>query len=95
MTYNIVIPPSIQDKIREQALYIAKDKPSAALSWYDNIYDCIYSLADFPNRCPLAPENVHFLFELRHLIIGNYRILFRVDGDTVAVLDFKEGHQQK
>lgn len=95
MTYNIVIPPTIQGKIREQALYIAEDKPSAALKWYDDIYDGIYSLADFPNRCPLAPENAHFFFELRHLIVGNYRILFRVDGDTVAVLDFKEGHQQK
>lgn len=48
MTYNIVIPPTIQDKIREQVLYIAEDKPSAALKWYDDIYDCIYSLGDFP-----------------------------------------------
>lgn len=35
------------------------------------------------------------IFELQHLIVGNYRILFRIDGDTVVILDFKERHQQK
>lgn len=95
MIYKIVVPPSIQDKIRQQVLYIAADKPTAALAWYDKIHDGIQSLAEFPNRCPLAPENTYLLFELRHLIVGNYRILFKVDSDTVVVLDFKESHQQK
>ncbi len=95
MTYKIVVPPSIQDKIRQQALYIAADKPTAALAWYDKIQDSIQSLVEFPNRCPLAPENIHLPFELRHLLVGNYRILFRVDTDMVVVLDFKESHQRK
>lgn len=94
MIYKIVVPPSIQEKIRQQALYIAADKHAVALTWYDKIHDGIQSLAELPNRCPLAPENIYLPFELRHFV-GNYRILFKVDSDTVVVLDFKESHQQK
>ena len=39
-----------------------------------------------PMACPLAPENADFDFELRHLIIRRYRVLFTADENTVFVL---------
>lgn len=95
MSYKIQIPPKIQDKIKTQALLIAEDKPLAALQWYDHVYEKIHSLGELPHRCPLVPENVHFDFELRHLLIGNHRILFYVEEKTVVILDFKGGRQNK
>jgi predicted transcriptional regulator len=49
----------------------------------------IASLAVSPARCPLAPENAHFPYEVRHLLYGRrphvYRILFTAKGDTVSI----------
>lgn len=42
--YKIELPQSVKNKIREQAFFIAKDKPSAALQWYDKVFDKIDSL---------------------------------------------------
>ena len=94
-SYNIDLPHSVRDIIREQALFIALDKPQAAFDWYDDIFEKLETLGSFPERCPKAPESQYFEFEVRHLIIGNYRILFRIIGDTVAILDFKGGREYK
>jgi len=46
------------------------------------------SLANFPERCALAPESNHFPFEVRQLLYGKrphtYRILLAIRGDTVC-----------
>ena len=42
-----------------------------------------------PERCPLAPEAVHFKRRIRHLIHGNHRILFFVTGRHVRVLTIR------
>ena len=95
MTFKVVIPDTIRAKIREQALFIANDQPQAALHWYDTIFEAIFSLEEMPTRCPMAPENLLLPFEIRQLISGNYRMLFRIDGNTVVLVDFKETHQNK
>ncbi len=96
MFFNIELPDRVATQIKKHALFIAQDKPSVALGWYEEIYDKINSLNSFPLRCPLAPENKHLSFGIRHLIIGTSRILFYVDGETVVVVvDFKGGGQNK
>lgn len=93
--FEITIPPSVRDKIKEQALYIAQDKPAVALRWYEEVYEHIQSLSEMPKRCPLAPESRYFDFEVRHLLMGNYRTLFYISENTVVILDFKGGRQNK
>src|SRR5260370_38128194 len=57
------------------------------LRWVGELESAIASLAEFPKRCPLAPENRVFRFEVRHLLYGHkphmYRILFTIDRTTV------------
>ena len=48
-----------------------------------------------PERCPKATESQYFDFEVRHLLSGNYRVLFRVIDDRVLILDFKGGREFK
>lgn len=93
--YRVVIPPIVEDKIREQALFIAKDKPAVALEWYGHIFEKIDTLESMPDRCPEAPEGPYVLYTLRHLLIGEYRVLFRVVDESVRILDFKGGGQNK
>ena len=48
-----------------------------------------------PERCSEAPESQYFTYVIRQLVIGDYRVLFRVVGDTVRILDFKGGRENK
>ncbi len=93
--YNVDLPQIIIEKIREQALVIALDKPSVAVQWYDMIFEKIFSLESMPERCSESSESQYFTYVVRQLLIGDYRLLFRVAGDTVRVLDFKGGRQNK
>lgn len=93
--YQVVIPPVVEDKIREQALFIAEDKPAVALEWYGQIFEKIDTLESMPDRCPEAPESPYVRYTLRHLLIGEYRVLFRVVENSVRILDFKSGRQNK
>jgi len=95
MTFNVDIPESVELQIKEQALYIAEDKPAVALQWYEDVFQQLETLETFPYRCPLAPENKHLEFDVRHLIIGNYRVLFCVEGESVLILDFKNSRKNK
>jgi hypothetical protein len=46
-------------------------------------------------RCPESAESQYFPYVIRQLLIGDYRALFQVVNDTVRVLDFKGGKQNK
>jgi len=93
--YRVEIPEAIQDKIEEQAFYIAQDKPAVAVKWYDDICDAIHTLDSMPSRCSLAPESQYIDDDIRHLVVGNYRVLFCVEEDVVLILDFKGSPQNK
>ncbi len=71
---------------------------AAGIRWFLALQDAIASLAEFPKRCPLAPESAAFPFEVRHLLYGDprhvYRILFTTEDDTVFVLHIRHGRRQ-
>ena len=93
--YNVDIPQIVEEKIRDQALVIALDKPAVAVQWYDRIFEKILSLDSLPERCSESPESQYFTYTVRQLLIGDYRVLFRVVDETVRILDFKGGKQNK
>jgi plasmid stabilization system protein ParE len=68
------------------------------IRWFLALQDAIASLAEFPERCPLAPESAVFPFEVRQLLYGHlphvYRILFTIEGNTVYVLHIRHGRRQ-
>ena len=70
----------------------------AGIRWFLALQNAVASLAEFPARCPLAPENSAFPFEVRHLLYGHaphvYRILFAIEGETVHVLHIRHGRRQ-
>ena len=93
--YKIDIAPDAAKEIEDIYLYIAKDSQNNATSWYFAIYDKIQTLKDFPARCPMAFEDRYYEYEIRHLIIGNYRVLYRIQDRTVQSLHVKPGAQQR
>jgi plasmid stabilization system protein ParE len=70
----------------------------AGIRWFLALDDAIASLAEFPHRCPLAPETGRFPFEVRQLLYGRKphvcRILFAVEDDTVTILHIRHGRRK-
>ena len=46
-------------------------------------------LSIVPKALPLAPENDEFSEEIRHMIVGRYRVVFTIKGREVHVLHFR------
>jgi plasmid stabilization system protein ParE len=42
----------------------------ASLRWFFKLEEAIASLSELPHRCPLAPEDKEFTFEVRQLVHG-------------------------
>lgn len=78
--------PSAEADIEEIWDYIAADSPEAAASFVEELARQAGTLAAFPERCPLIPENEQLGTRYRHLLYGNYRTIFRIAGATVFVL---------
>jgi plasmid stabilization system protein ParE len=87
-----------QDADNILAWLLSEHAGETGMRWFAALRDAIASLAEFPARCPLAPENSVFPFEVRQLLYGRkphvYRILFTIEGKTVYVLHIRHGRRQ-
>lgn len=55
--------------------------------WLDEMENKVFSrISQMPMAFPIAPESQEFDIEVRHFVIGRYRILFTVSGMDVLVL---------
>ncbi|HSY66141.1 MAG TPA: type II toxin-antitoxin system RelE/ParE family toxin [Terriglobales bacterium] len=86
-----------------ESLYVEKNasESQAASRWYNGLEREVYTLANYPNRCPAAPEARKLRRELRHLLYGKkphvYRIIYEVNErrQTVWVLTIRHGARRK
>ena len=76
---------------------ISQHAGDTGLRWFEAMQNAIATLAEFPRRCPLAPEDSAFPFEVRHLLYGDkphvYRLLFTVQRDKVYLLHIRHGRR--
>jgi len=71
--------------------YIAQDNPDAATAFILRLEDQIASLENFPERCPLIPENNLMGTAYCHLLWGNYRTIFKIMDAKVIILRVVHG----
>ena len=71
--------------------YIALDDPMAAQRWVEQLIQRTRVLADHPHAGRRLPEMPNG--PLRELIEANYRIVYRVTGQTVEILTVFERHR--
>ncbi len=71
--------------------YIERDSRQRAVKWFREIERQIRTLSRSPKRCPVIPESQEIGREYRHLIYGNYRTIFRAEGEIVYVVRVVHG----
>jgi plasmid stabilization system protein ParE len=79
MKYRVVTAATAQANLAEIYRYIAADNRVAARRFVADLRARIRTLASAPRRCPLAPETGAEGLEIRHLIYGEYRVIFLIE----------------
>jgi len=83
MAYKVLLTPRAVSDADSATAYIKQFAPGRAARWFEGLSRALLSLAEMPQRCPLAPEVETLGVELRQLLYGRrtgvYRIIFRIE----------------
>jgi plasmid stabilization system protein ParE len=63
--------------VEEAVSWMQQRSPAAAARWYDALMATIATLESHPQRCPLAPESEDAGVEVRELLFGKRRGVYR------------------
>jgi plasmid stabilization system protein ParE len=84
--YSVIIQPPATAEIEDAYLFIHQYSPARAEKWVNELATAIATLETLPFRCPIAPENDLFDYEIRQLIQLPYRVLYTIVGESVHIL---------
>ena len=99
MSLDVIVTPRAEDDLRQSTQWWAENRdPEQAGRWWYGILEKIESLAENPDRCPLARENPKHPHELRELHFGlgsrpTHRILFTIRPDRVVIVAVRHAAQ--
>ena len=91
--YRVEIARSVERDALGIYGYLERNSAVKAAQWFAEIERQIRTISRLPKRCPVIPEADDIGVEYRHLVWGNYRTLFRIDGSTVWVVRVLHGAQ--
>ncbi len=77
MAFKLIWSPSAQLDVKDIAVFIAEDSPSAAKRFVQSLFQAVERLADFPESGRIVPE-----FDdpgIREVIRRPCRIVYRID----------------
>lgn len=91
MNYTVRVLPRAKQDLRRIFFYIEERSPEGAIRWEEALESGLDRLSNNPLIYGLAPEDKHFVFELRQLLFKtrrgrNYRAVYRIDENEVTVL---------
>jgi toxin ParE1/3/4 len=89
---KVVWSPLAVQRVLEIAEYIALDKPGAADRWADSTFEVVGRLESHPESGRVVPEMGRP--EVREVIHGAYRIIYRVEVERVLVLTVRGSRQR-
>jgi toxin ParE1/3/4 len=83
--------PLAVDRVSEIADYIAQDNPPAAEKWINSVFDRVKQVKDFSRSGRYVPEVKRK--DIRELLFGNYRIIYRIDTKSISILTVRHYKQ--
>ena len=97
MTFQVEITPVAEGQIEQAYRWYQKQNPDFADRWFRGLMNAIATLQEKPHRCSLAVEHEIFPEEVRQLLYGKsksmYRVLFAIRDTTVYVLCVRHSAQ--
>ena len=91
--YRVEVTKVAEADLEEIWVLIAADSVENATHFVIQLDQKIGTLERMPNRCSLIPENAQLGAGYRHLILGDYRVIFRLEASTVYILRILHGNR--
>lgn len=88
---RVVWSPLAIERAAEAARYIARERPGTAEQWVTDLFATVGTLTKFPERGRRVPEVDRP--DLRELLFGGYRVVYRVEAKRVSVLTVRHGRR--
>lgn len=89
---KVEFSPTALSDLEDIADYIARDNPIAAEQWVDKLVQAAQKIASHPRSGRAVPEIGDP--RIRELIVGEYRVVYRVEEKRLLVLTVIEGHRR-
>ncbi len=84
---KVIWSPLAIDRASEIAEYISFDNPTAANKWIEDIFEKVLILKSSPKMGRMVPEINRK--EVREIIFGNYRIIYRIEKLNISILTIR------
>jgi plasmid stabilization system protein ParE len=98
MAYQVQITARAERDSEEILSYLEQHSRNGAARWHSGLTKATRSLEEQPERYGLAPEAADLGIDLRQVLFGNrrgiYRVLFTVEGSTVNVLHIRHASRR-
>lgn len=91
--YRVEIAETAEGDLGEIWAHIAADSVDNATRFVIRLEQAIGTLERLPQRCFSIPENSLLGTDYHHLILGEYRVIFRIARTTVFVLRIVHGNR--
>jgi plasmid stabilization system protein ParE len=89
--YRVEISSAAKADVRSTFDHIAADNRHAAERWVENVEQLILRLRSMPRAYEVIPEAADLRIDCRHKLFGDYRIIYRIEADTVYVVRIIHG----
>jgi toxin ParE1/3/4 len=83
--------PLALERIVEIGAYIHRENPTAAERWIRQVFDRVKQLENFPLSGKMNKDADRH--DIRELSWKNYRIIYRIDRQTVSILTVRHAKQ--
>lgn len=83
MAFRLIWSPSAKYDLKDIALFIAEDYPSAAIRFTNQIFQVVERLISFPESGRMVPELADPV--IREVIFKSYRIIYTVNKTNQTV----------
>ena len=89
--YRVEITRTAENDVDAIWARIAADSTENATRFVLQLEGKTSTLERMPHRCPAIPENDLLGTDYRHLVLNDYRVIFRISASTVFVLRIVHG----
>ncbi len=97
MLFRIEVTRSAETDIDAAYLWLFERRPESADAWIRGLFKTIFSLKEFPARCPIARDSRGLGGEIRQLLHWQgrhaFRILYEVRAETVFIIRIRHTAQ--
>jgi hypothetical protein len=99
MTFHVVMLRHAEQDLEAARRWAARHAPQTTDRWLHRFYQALQTLAENPDRCPIARENDRINIGLREFLFGRkpnvFRVIFVVRANQVRILRIRRAQRRR